>query len=129
PARFSRRAPGSRPVRIRARRLISEPYRLERRFAFALLGTFARGALGRGAGASAPGITATFGAFARAAAACADANSASPALNAKWVQIANGLKNRRKGFCDSRSMSVPPWGGERSCRASARARCEMRVKL
>jgi hypothetical protein len=63
------------------------------------------------AGASAAGISATFAeltrgpaAFARKAAACAEANIASPVLKARSVQIANGFANRRKGFWDPESM-------------------------
>src|SRR3954462_8203799 len=60
---------------------------------------------GFAAGASAVGITATRGAFARTAAACAVAHIASAVLNASCVQIANGFTNRRSGFSDSDSMS------------------------
>ncbi|HEX6154682.1 MAG TPA: hypothetical protein VFZ54_01565 [Burkholderiales bacterium] len=52
------------------------------------------GAALRGAGASALGSTATFGAFGRATAACAASSIAPPDFNAKSVQIANGLKKR-----------------------------------
>src|SRR3954467_2891856 len=60
---------------------------------------------GFAAGASALGITATRGAFARTAPACAVAHIPPTVLNASRVQIAKGFTNRRKGCSDSDSMS------------------------
>ena len=86
-----------------------------------MLRSFDRVALKRAAfdacrtGASAVGITATLGefvgAFARTAAACADAHIASPVLSANWVHIVKGFTNRRKGLSDSESMSISSWRG------------------
>src|SRR5689334_9653391 len=85
-----------------------------------------------GPGASAVGITATLGefaeAFARTAAACAEAHIASPVFRANWVHIAKGFTNRRRGFSDSGSMSIPRGGLSAGSKGYARGLRVPRVR-
>src|ERR1043166_6821104 len=67
------------------------------------------------------------GAFARTAAACADAHIASPVFSASWVHIVKGLINMRRGFSDS--MAIPPrWGSGLGSKGYARGLRVPRVR-